>query len=185
MRNLSENYAPKVNFWETYPAFKDVNPFRDLHAKDKSPGKRISSMKMWFLSLIYCPESDFYNLPGKEEKSKESIEKNFRMKLDISELEELREDFYAMTLSQADKSLLEWENRMKERDEFLRKQEWSFDTYSDEGKLIKGTADQLDKMHSQTAKHFIEYEKIYKMVQELRLKEENAKKKSNVQELDV
>lgn len=134
---------------------------------------------------MYDVESDFYNLPNKEKKILSAIKKNHDVDVNLEELSELCDDFYNMTLSQADKSLMEWERRMKERDAFLKKQKWSFDTYNEEGKLLKGTADQLDKMHSQTAKHFLEYEKIYHMVQELRTKDENAKKKSNVEELDV
>lgn len=185
MRAIANDYHPNKLFWDLYPSFKDVDPFAKLYSKDKSPGKRVSSMKMWALALIYDPESDFYQLPQKEEKIKMSMERNHRLKLNISELEELSDDFYAMTQKQADKSLMEWEKRMKERDDFLKKQKWSFDYLNDEGKLVKGTAEQLDKMHSQTAKHYLEYEKIDKMVRELRIKEENAKKKSNVQELDV
>lgn len=185
MRSLASQYHPNNNFWDLFQSFKDVDPFAKLYSRDKSPGKRISSMKMWAMVLIYDPESDFYSLPQKEEKVKTALERNHRLKLDLNELEELSSDFYTMTLNQADKSLMEWEKRMKERDAFLKSQSWSFDYYNDEGKLVKGTADQLDKMHGTTPKHYLDYEKIYRMVQELKIKEENSKKKNNVQELDV
>lgn len=185
MRSLVENYNPKLIFWEEFRSFKDVEPFSSLYKKDKSPGKRISSMKMWAVSLAYDLNSDFYNMPNKFENIKKAMEANHRMKLNWDEINELKEAMYDMFLDQAERSLLEWEKRMQERDAFLKEQSWSFDIYDDSGRIIKGTAEQLDKMHSQTAKHFTEYEKIYKLVKELKLKENNANKKSNVQELDV
>jgi len=185
MRNLANSYHPKKIFWDEFPQFLDVDPFAELYSKDRSPGKRVSSMKMWAMCLIYDPESDFYNLPQKEDKVKSAMNRNHRIKLNLEETKKLADEFYNMFMTQADKSLLNWERRMKERDEFLEGIKWSLDSYNEEGRLVKGTADQLDKLHSQTAKHFKEHQIIYKEVQELKAKEDRSNKKSNIQELDV
>lgn len=184
MRNLSENYHPKLNFWEHNPSYLDVDPFAKLRTTDKSPGKRISSVKMWAVVLACDPKSDFYYLPGKLEKIATAMNRNHRVKIDWTEVNELMLIFTDMYLNQAERSLLSWEKRMFERDEFLEVQEWSFDFYDDSGKLIKGTADQLDRMHGQTAKHYKEYQLIVKELQELAIKDQSVKK-SNIQELDV
>ena len=183
--SIAQTYNPKVKFWDEHPQFRDVEPFSTIYNKDRSPNKRMSSMKLWALALNYDPESDFYNLPGKEEKIIEAMKKNHSLTFSWDDVKGLKDDFQAMFLDQVELSLLSWERRMKERDEFLDGIKWSLDHYNDEGKLVKGTADQLDRLHSQTPKHFAEYEKIYKMVQEIRIKRDDAKKKSNVQELDV
>jgi len=184
MRNLAENYHPKNIFWEHNKAFIDVEPFAKLRTSDKSPGKRISSMKMWAVVLACDPKSDFYYLSDKRGKIAAGMKRNHRMDLDWSELGEIIESFTDMYLNQAEKSMVAWEKRMKERDEFLDEQTWSFDYYNDEGGLIKGSATELDRMHGLTNKHFKDYQVVVKEMQELAIKDSNAKK-SNVQELDV
>jgi hypothetical protein len=184
MKSIAASYAPKNNFWTFFPAFKDVDPFRTLHYKDKSPGKRISSMKMWAMALAYDPQSQFYRMPNKFDGIKKAMEKNHRLKLNWDEVSELSKVYYEMFLDQVEKSMMAWEKRMKERDEFLDGIKWTLDYYNEEGRPIKGTADQLDKLHAQTPKHFKEYQTIYKELEALKIKEEN-KNKSNVKELDV
>lgn len=184
MRNIAESYSPKLNFWDTFESFKDVDPFSKMRSSDKSPGKRISSMRMWAIALACDPKSDFYNLSDKRGKIALAMRRNHRMEVEWDSLDEIIISFTDMYLNQSEKSLLSWERRMKERDEFLDKQEWSFDYYNEEGDTVKGNADQLDKMHGLTHKHYKDYQVIIKELQELNIKDQNAKK-SNVKELDV
>lgn len=184
MANIANRYNPKLNFWKENEEFKDVNPFAKLHSSDKSSGKRISSMKMWALALVYDPDSKFYYMDNKLENVRTAIQSNHRLKFEWEEMEEYMTVFNSMFLNQAEKSLVEWDKRMKERDEFLSVQVWNFDYLDDNGKLVKGTADQLDKMHSQTAKHYKEYLGIAEDLKKLKSKDD-VKKKSKSHDLGL
>lgn len=181
MRNVTENYSPTNNFWKENPQFAAVDPFAKLHRTDKSSNKVNSSAIMWGVALMYDPKSDFYYLDGKEDKVAKAIKRDCRIDVDWSRHQDVIDAFKETRLDQAHKSLIAWEIRMKERDEFLKEQKWSFDSYSEDGRLVKGTADQLDKMHSQTAKHFKEYEVVVKDLQELEAKNNSGKKSKNVE----
>lgn len=181
MRDLSKEYRPDVNFWEQYPEFKIVDPFSKLFGRDRSSGKNNSSTIMWGVILAYDPRSDFYYLEDKEGKISEALKRDHRYVLDWKKHEDIVEAFKQTRLDQAHKSLIAWEDRMRERDAFLKRQKWSFDEYSEDGRLVKGTADQLDKMHSQTAKHFKEYETVVKDLQALEIKNSNKKNQRKIE----
>lgn len=183
MDNITKDYSPKANFWEFYPAFCSVEPFGKLYRSDKTSGKSGSSAKMWAIALLCHPKSDFYYLEGKEDKIASGMKKQHGIDIIWDELKDHIDSFVSMTVDQARKSLIAWEKRLKERDEFLEQQKWTLDYYDEQGKLCKGTADQLDRMHGTTHKHYKEYELIVKEIQELESKEQS--KRRNVEELDV
>lgn len=195
MRDLTKDYHPKNNFWTLYPDFTACEPFSKMYRSDKTSGKSGSSAKMWAVVLAHHPKSDFYYMTDKLSKISEGFSKTHKIDIDWDELKHIVDAFVDSTLDQAHKSLIEWERRMKERDEFLANQKWTLDHYivdkngdnvlSKTGGFVteKGTADQLDRLHGTTAKHYKEYELIVKEVQELEAKEQSKKK--NVEELDV
>jgi len=171
MRNITENFNTNNNFWDYAAQFKVVSPFKELYSSDKSRGKKSSSNIMWAISLCYHPASDLYNLPDKEDRVFDMVkDKSFKLK----DYEEQIELFKDMCLTQAQKSLESWDTRMRQRDVFLKDQEYNFDQYDDLGKTIKGTADQLDKMAANTGKL---YQEFFKIKKELNEEEQTAKGK--------
>ena len=65
--------------------------------------------------------------------------------------------------TQAERSLINWELNMQRRDKFLAEQDYTLDRFEEidgKMKLVKGSADQLDKMHAQTAKIYAQLEQI-------------------------
>lgn len=171
MRNITENFNLNNNFWDYNPQFKIVSPFKELFNSDKSRGKKTSSNIMWAISLCYHPESDLYNLPDKDIRVFDMVkDKSFKLE-DYDEYVELFKD---MCLSQAQKSLEAWDSRMKQRDRFLKDQEYTFDQYNDLGRVDKGTADQLDKMAANTGKL---YQEFFKIKKDLNEEEQTAKGK--------
>ena len=153
-----DNYREGVNFWNANPQYMII--FKDLYTEDKSKNKEKSSTIMWAVFFYIHPRSDFYNLPDKDVILARDFIKDKSFKWEsyadvISRAEEA-------ILSQAEKSLVSWDKTLKKRDEFIHSQEFTLDNYNEEGRLVKGTADQLDKMLANTNKLYQEYFKILK-----------------------
>ena len=162
MINKPEGDIRKSNFWEMNPNY--IILFEDFYDSDKTKTKSKSSTIMWALYLILHPKSDFYNLPDKRKLVKEKFIKDKTFKWEKIDKEEHM--FKELSLTQAERSLYEWNEYMRKRDEYLKKQEYYFEHYDKEGKLVRGTAEQLDKAYGVTPKMYADYEKIQKSLQE-------------------
>lgn len=150
--------TPDLNFWSINPQLKLL--FSNIHDNDKSKDKKNSSLIMWGIYHYVHPQSEFYNLSDKDDviKKKWLKDANFSW---VKYKEEV-DLFKDMILTQAERSLVAWNETMKKRDEFMHTQEFTLDEYGDKGKIIKGTADQLDAMLGRTAKLYADYFKIKK-----------------------
>ena len=117
---------------------------------------------MWAIALCHHPKSDLYNTPDKDIRVFDMVkDKSFK----LDDYKEHIELFKEMSLSQAQKSLIAWDGRLKERDKFLRDQEYHFGyTESNEelSKEFKSNVKELDEMLGRTAKLYGEYFKIKK-----------------------
>lgn len=183
MNNPLDNYNETNNFWDFNPQYKVI--FKDIYTEDKSKGKDKSSKLMWGLILYSHPKSDFYNLPDKDILISRDIigDKKFKWESYKNVLDRLRE----ISLSQAEKSLDDWNHYMKKRDEYLKTVRYYFDEYmTDENGdnvlskmgnfvTIKGTAEQLDKAWLSSKAMWADYGKIMKELFE----EESKKGKGN------
>jgi hypothetical protein len=142
---------------------------------------------MW--AIIFClrRESPMYNLPNKWELSASDIIKD--KKFDWDKHENLISAFKQISLTQAERSLLSWEELMAKRDKYLKLQDYYFDKYlinektgdnvvSRTGQFVtvRGTADQLDKAFSATPKMYADFEKIRKALIEDDIKRGKANK---------
>ena len=167
-----------IIFWELNPEY--ILIFEEFHKKDKSKGKLQSSTVMWAMYLKLHPDSSFYNMGNKEEFIKEKFVKDDKFNWD--KYEDIEYTFKESVLTQAEKSLYEWNELMRKRDTYLKNQDYYFDEYATDengdnvlsktGRFItvKGTADQLDKAQQVTIKYFSEYTKILKELNEEKLK---------------
>lgn len=171
MNNPLENFSEgNNNFWTYNPQYKII--FNNLYNKDKSKDKEHSSRIMWGILLSVHPKSDFYNLPNKDE----LIEKDFIKLKEFkwSDYQETIETIKDMFLSQAERSLANWEDYMKKRDAYLKTIRYYFDEYATDengenvlSKLgnfvtIKGTAEQLDKAWLSSKAMWADYKSIMK-----------------------
>jgi hypothetical protein len=168
---ILDNFKEEHSFWEYNPQFKII--LKDFYSNDKSKNKDKSSKIAWAAALLVHPRSEFYNLPDKDIiLARDFIkEKGFKWD-DYKEVVDTIED---TILSQAEKSLVSWDKTLKKRDEFIHSQDFTLDDYNDDGRLVKGTADQLDKMLANTNKLYQEY---FKIVKELK-NEEEARSRGN------
>lgn len=170
---ILDNFKDTNSFWEYNPQYRVL--FRHIYEEDKSKNKEKSSRLMWALFLCYHPKSDFYNLPNKEEVIAKKFLEDDKFKWNSPKILALKETILESVLTQAEKSLDRWNNTLKKRDDFIHSQEFTLDSFNDEGRLVKGTADQLDKMLANTNKLYQEYFSILKELQE----EELARSRGN------
>lgn len=171
---VPELFKGDENFWILNPEYKSL--FDDLYKKDKSPLKNKSSKIMWAFYFKLNPESVYYNLPNKEELINSKIIKDEDFSWKKYENEEIL--FKNTILTQAERSLYEWNELMKKRDKYLKNTDYYFDEYKtdDDGNnvysktglpiIVRGTAEQLDKAFSVTPKMYSDYNKILKELTE-------------------
>ena len=146
------------NFWELNPQYKYI--FSEFYTKDKTKNKNKSSKLMWAIYFRIHPKSEFYRLPNKDD-----IIKNKWIKVSSFEWDSIENEqnlFIDTVLSQAEKSLISWDEMMTKRDDFIHSQDFTLDSYDERGKIVKGSADQLDRMLGNTGKLYVEYFKIKK-----------------------
>lgn len=168
------------NFWEYNPQYKYI--LSDFYNKDKSKDKNKSSKIMWGIYFRVHPKSDFYRLPDKDTVIVTKWLKQPKFKWSSVENEEAI--FIQSTLTQAEKSLIAWDDTMKKRDTFIHDQNFTLDEYDERGKVIKGTADQLDKMLANTSKLYGEYFKITKELSNDEIKRGKGKKPMSMSDAD-
>lgn len=122
---------------------------------------------MWFVALCYDFDSKFFNLDesdriaiiGKDFCGSESFYGSNK-----SIIDPCVEMYVHITDSPAQKALREWNAKMMERARFMKNTPYTADSYetNDYGKqqLIKGNADLLDKMMSNTKKLYDDLKRI-------------------------
>jgi hypothetical protein len=169
-------YFKGCNFWETFSDFRAISEFEQLYKEDKSAKKNRSSNIMWAIAFCLRRESPMYNLPNKWELSARDIigEKDF----DWETVEIVVNVFKQTQLTQAERSLIAWEELMFKRDKYLKGQEYYFDQYlvdksgdnvvtkTGQFVTVKGTAEQLDKAFSTTPKMYSDFSKIRKEIED-------------------
>lgn len=145
---MKEKHAD--NFWDESD-LKVIEPFKTFYKKDKSRGKKDSSLVMWCLYYMYNRNSDLYNIPEKEDLVKKDVLGDVGYIFD----EQLVERYIEATMSQAEKSLYIWEDMIKKRDKVLKDTDYTLDeplmvegliqtTKSGQVIMVPGTAKQID-----------------------------------------
>ena len=166
------NFNTNNNFWRIFTQFETIKEFSILK------GFKNSSQIMWAIAMFCEPDSSkniWANIPSEErkEKLKNDFLKSKTFDWESPLISKATATYKQLILTQAKRSLIAWRENMEDRDNFLKKQKYSLDSYNEDGNLIKGNAEQLDKMHSRTAKFYDELSQI-----EERLEEEEAKQKT-------
>lgn len=191
MMDITEKWNGKDNFWELFPNYRVIDLFNTFHSKDKSKGKEKSSNIMWAIAFCTRRESSMYNLPEKWELAAKDIVKD---KIKWEDYEDIVKMFKSCSLTQAERSLLAWEELMDKRDRYLKNQEYYFDQYqldkdgnnvktrTGQFVVIKGTADQLDRAFSVTPKMYSDFSKIKKEIEEDDIKRGRGNKPKSMSE---
>jgi hypothetical protein len=177
---MIDKYFKGNNFWDVLPEFRAVDVFDRFYKGDKSNKHEYSSGIMWAITFCMRKESPMYNLPNKWELAAKDIANDEKIKWD--KYEDIIYMFKQSYMTQAERSLLAWEELMFKRDKYLKEQRYYFDEYMvDDGGdnvksrtgqfvTIRGTADQLDKAFSTTPKMYNDYHKIKKEIEDDEIK---------------
>jgi hypothetical protein len=160
---MIDKYFKGNNFWLVCPEFRSVGIFDDFYEIDKTKNHVNSSNIMWAIAFCLRRESPMYNLPNKWYLAAKDIVLNEN--LDWESYKSIISAFKESYMTQAERSLLTWEELMSKRDKYLKQQEYYFDHIED-GKLIRGTAEQLDRAFSVTPKMYNDFYKIKKTMDE-------------------
>lgn len=126
---ILDNFDEGVNFWEANPTFKVLGAFQNLRKWDKSKGKEDSSRIMWAIAFLLDPskKNPYRNLP--EDERVNYITEYFFTKTkyswDTQEIIEAKRFYADCVLSPEQKSLISFEKKLKQRDEYLDKLEYT------------------------------------------------------------
>lgn len=157
--SLLSNFDTDVSFWKANPQFKVVDEYRKLYKE--SPEK--TSKIMWAIAFLCDPsENNVYrNIPEDEKKTILSSDLIEDPKFSWDKYEDQVHFYKHMVLSQAERSLITWNETMALRDKEVKT------LYK---KALKnGDLDSikiLDSILSNTAKFYADYEKISKAYKE-------------------
>lgn len=168
--DILETFDPDTNFWAVHPQLKVPKEFKNLYKADKSKDKTRSSNVMWAIAYVYHPKSKFYNLPIEQKKklvAKDFLEdENF----DWSSIEDEVNLFKELCLTQAERSLDNFYNKLKQRDEFINSYPYEFKRVH-EGSS-KTIAEALDSMLGKTKAL---YDTYYNILEELTKEDSGSK----------
>jgi hypothetical protein len=178
---MIDKYYKGNNFWECFPEFRVLDIFDFFYKDDKSKDKENSSNIMWAITFCLRKESLMYNLPDKWERAGKDI---IKIKgFNWEKYDHLVQAFKQSYMTQAERSLLAWEELMAKRDKYLKTQEYFFDFIQD-GKLIKGTAEQMDRAFSVTPRMYSDYAKIRKEIEDDEIKRGRGNKIKSASDAD-
>ena len=160
----AERFNDRANFWDVVPEFMAFSEFMKFKNADRSKDKHWSNKVFWAIVMAYDRKSPFYNIPNKIELIATDILRKPKLKwTEDKSIIPLIRLFQDSLMTQAERSLLNWEINMQKRDAFLAEQDYTLDRFEEidgKPKLVKGSADQLDKMHAQTAKIYQQLDQI-------------------------
>lgn len=140
--SLLNSYNGTSNFWKSNPQLLIPEPFAKLYKEDKSKDKEESSKIMYAICFLLDPsdENKFKNIPEPDRKIliiKDYLkDPKFKWEKYKELLEYCKNNFI---ITQAERSLYEFERELHERDLFLTGLGWSLDSATDKEKMMANT----------------------------------------------
>lgn len=173
MTSLVKGWIPSENYWVIHPMAKEFGPFKLLYKKDKSKSKKDSSKIMWAVAMLVDPHEDnlIRNNPIKEKQILIATDYlgDSKFNWEHPEIKDLIKFYTENCLTILEQELNRYVNKLVERGDFIESVGYTMDTLDERGRVIKGTATQLDKMFTDSGKIFTEIENIKE-----KLSKENA-----------
>lgn len=167
-RPLIKNWNVNENYWDMNPMMTTIKIFKDLHKKDKSKNKSNSSKIMWAIAMYCDPHEENPWRDVNEKDKKTLISEEFvgdeKFSFDDKNINELVDEYKNRCLTIPEKEFIRLQIKIQQRSKFISDKTYTLDEYDSTGKLVKGTADQLDKMLVNTNKIYEQMAKIEKML---------------------
>ena len=161
------DYPPseKVTFWDEQPKFRIIKEFEEIYNIDK--GKKKSSNIMWAIAFL-CEMDPTVNPVAyvAEEEKKERIKDDFlkdnKFNWEDKTVKAAIITYKKLVLTQAERSLADWEDMMVKRDKFLKKTKYDLTTMSALDTAHKATPALFKSLElvKETLKAEIEKEKL-------------------------
>lgn len=158
------------NYWESDNQLATIGVFKELYESDKTKKKTTSSQIMWAVAFYCHPESRLAKFS--EVEKKQLIESDIiGEKVMWENIEKYIKAYEKLYLTQAKRSLQNWNRKLEERDNYLNSMPYHELTL-DDAKL-------LDALLANTPKLYTQYEDIME-----KISDENAKSinKAGIQE---
>lgn len=161
MTTIIKNWNTDENYWDLNTAIKTVAVFNHLYKTDKSKNKTESSKLMWAIALLIDPNeaNPWRNVSPLDKKNLIALDylNDVNFNWSDSRVLELIDNYKNLCITIAERSLIEFEDKLASRARFISTTEYSLDYYEEDPrtgkeKLFKGTATQLDKMMVDTVK---------------------------------
>lgn len=137
------NFDIDTNFWQVNPQFKIPKVFKDLYTKDKSKNKDKSSKLMWAVSMLIDNSQDnkFRNLLYSDRKAliAEDYIGDPEFNWDSDEMTILIEEYIKFNTTKIEKSLMIYEQKLEERDKFIKDVQYTLDNAAQLDKIISST----------------------------------------------
>lgn len=162
MDTLLKIVDTSINFWIANPNFKSVDIFKKYYDKDKSKDKDYSSRVMWAIAMLVDlnVQNVWRNKPEQEKApilKKDVIQDD---KFEWSDVENLKQEYISRCTSIPMQELRNFLNKIHDRQKFIDDTNFTLDSYDEKGKIIKGTAAQLDAMMVNTTKIWSQYSEL-------------------------
>jgi hypothetical protein len=149
MSSILRNFHPDTLFWEANPSVTTINAFNKLKKTKQS------SKILWAIALLLDKNEDnpWRNLP--EEEKKALIEDEFieDSTFQWEDYQEQIDAYKAFLMTPAQRALANWENKLLEREEFIRTTSYDESTYK-----------MLDDMQTKTINLYQNYKTIMEMI---------------------
>jgi len=158
MASILRNFAPDISFWEANPTVNTIPEFLEL--KDKL-GVKKSSTIMWAISFLLDQSEDnvWKNMPYEEAVGLITSDYLDDSNFDFDDYETQMNAYKRHLMTHGERSLMNWKNKLEERDKFLKDTEYTLDTVKT-----------IDTAQKDTLAIF----KIYEQIQEKLGQEESA-----------
>jgi hypothetical protein len=167
-----DSFDKKLNFWEEFQSYKVHKFFGQFWTLNRKNNLKTSSLFMWVLALCYDRKSAIFTQPQQDkwEVSCEDLLGDSQLMMQLAEdlgssnlifpedcksIHEVIYEFEVSIDSPIGISLRALEKKVVERTQFITDTKYTTDEYVLKGNknvLVKGTADQLDKMFTNTDK---------------------------------
>ena len=145
---LLKNFDPSMSFWEANPVVNTVPEFEELKER---LGKRKSSHVMWAIAFLLDKGEDNVWRNVSAQDCETLIKEDFLKdnSFTFSDYKRQTEAYKRHMMTPAQRSLLDWENKLRERSEFINDTAYDLDTIA-----------KLDAAQKNTIEIFKVYEKI-------------------------
>jgi hypothetical protein len=156
------------------PHLKHISPYKEIYDRDKSKDKRKSSNEIYAIFIMTSPdEEENKYIKLSEEKRKELVETHFKINWNDKLIIEGLKDYPKKCMSIAELTLQGIQNKILERDAFLKSCPYTNDIYAKDSNgnfIAKGNTflidklppEKIDKMLRETAALYKEYSEAQK-----------------------